>query len=358
MSILKNDGFDESVDKSAQKLRKILYERRRAGLIFIKESLETADLSELNEEELLELALVLQKEVVSTVELAQKESESLSEEMVDISEESRKEAVSSWGLPASSELEEGDPRKATLGVNTADLFLLERDQALAQRVAERFSSGVIEEREKEKKQKKDFDPFSFFMTPWGEKAETQYWTLVSSAWLGRARNQSIAFTFADSGMEWCRIASQIDEMTTHVCRFLHMKRILVSSTVAESANLVAPNSTSNWIAETPPPPVGGLTADTQKPLLLLPPLEKGGKPRPLAQRTEEHIVGTAEFDMGKYDQYVSDEELAKTLGPPPYHFLCRTLLVPDDFEDPLGLQAEVKQKNPPPGIDDFISETF
>lgn len=355
MSLLTNAGFDAAIASAVKPLVALLKSRREAGLAFIAKALQTANLANLDSDQLASLAYDLQRQLVATKTDASRVSAVVGERMGDIASNARKEAVVAWGLSAQKELDPADKRNALLTTNTAGLFLMERDRALSIRVSQRFAAAMESDRGKVGKAASKFDPYTFFSMPWGEKAEQQYWTLVCGAWLGKARNHSIAESFSDSGMEWCRIAAEIDERTTHTCRFLHMKRILVSSAKADTANLIAPNTTSNWIAEVPPPPIGGLAADTQKPILLLPPDTPGSKPRPLAQRTEEHTVGTAQFDMGKYEQFVSDEELAKTLGPPPYHFLCRTLLVPDDYKDPLGLLADVAQKPVPTGLDNLIN---
>lgn len=358
-NILTNDGFDLAVGEASKPLQALLSGKRGKGLDLIQTALQGANLSNLAYDALEGLGLDLQVPLLVDAQDAPKIASSVTASMGGMLVAARAQAVEAWGIELETPvLPDDDERIEAITSNTAGLFAMERDRALAARVAERFAKGVIANREKKKASKDPFDPFTFFAMPWGDKAEKQYWMLVSSAWLGKARNYSIAATFADAGYEYCRIAAEIDERTTHTCRFLHMKRVLVSSVQATDANLVAPQSTGNWIAETPPPPVGGLTADTQAPLLLLPPLEPGGKPRPLAQRTEEHIVGTGNFDMGKYNQFVSDEELAKTLGPPPYHFLCRSLLVPDDFVDPLGLQADIDETPVPSGIDDFIDATL
>lgn len=356
MSVLTNKGFDQAIAKATKPLQALLKQKRETGLASIKKLLEEKNYGNLNEAELRNFAIEVQEPILADGKDSEAVEKALSKSMLAIGKEARKESTETWEIEASTELPVSDPRKKILAENTAGAFLLLRDRSLAETIADRFVAWAASKREKILKLQDD--PFSFFANPWGEKAEKRYWTLVCGAWLGKSRNYSIAMTFHDAGMIWCKIAAEIDERTTHICRFLHMKRILISSVIAETANLVAPGTTSNWIAETPPPPVGGLTADTQKPLLLLPPLQSGGKPRPMAQRTEEHMVGTAEFDMGKYSQFITDEELAKTLGPPPYHFLCRSLLVPDDFKDPLELQAEITQKPLPSGIEDFITETF
>lgn len=383
MSILTNQGFDEFVFGAAKALQAILSAKRTKGLDSISKALKKANLENLSETNARSFALDLQVPLLASSADSIRITKETAKQMKEMSDIARKEAVEQWKLSAKSELPNDDKRHTEISENTAGLFLLERDAALAIRVADRFAKAFSSQAKTknkssksdsnkpesdsnttQKSQKQVFkaqtkqgpDPFSFFWNAWGKRAEIQYWTLVSGAWMGRARNQSIAASFSDSGMEWCKIFSQIDDRTTHVCRLLHGKRILVSSVEAVSAGLVAPTTTGNWISEIPPPPIGGLTADTEKPVLLMPPLEEGGKPRILARRTEEHKSGTGEFDMGKYDQFITDEELSKTLGPPPYHFLCRTILVPDDFQDPLNLQAEVTQAEIPKDLETFVNQ--
>lgn len=359
MSILENEDFDKAVAGAASRLQAVLAKRRGEGLSSAEKRLEAANLAILNRDQLVAFAESIQQPIIATATDASNVTDKMSEEQDAIANETRKTAVETWDLDAEPTFDGDDERFDLATQNTAGAFLILRDNSMAQSIAQRFADTVIEQRREAPKEKSAWarfqkdqkaDLFTLFSNPWGEKAEKHYWTLTCSAWMNKTRNFSIAASFEDSGMEWCRVAAEIDERTTHICRFLHMKRVLVSSVQASEANTTAPTSTGNWIAETPVQPAGGEGTDADKPLLLLPPVEPGGKPRPLAQRTEKHFPGQGDLDMGKYNQFVSDAELAVTLGPPPYHFLCRTLLVPDDFEDPLGLQADVTQTTIPAGV--------
>ncbi len=264
-----------------------------------------------------------------------------------IAEEAREEAVSQWslGLPLAYS---DDSTLDLMARNNAGLFLLERDAQLRRRLAEIFARRYIGYKNLEKSASKPEKPAELFTRHWGSSAEKNYWGLVCSSWANKTRNHSIAASFNEAGMEKCMISAQIDERTTEICRFLNGKIISVSSVLERSSSLSTPTTTGGWFSTVPSQEEG------EGDILVIPSKAAGEKPIPVAKRTDSFILGSLGPDMGSYEQYVSDEQLADIVGPPPYHFLCRTILIPVELGLTDEFRAKVENTEMPSGLGEYV----
>lgn len=354
MSILTGIEFDARVGDVAGQLIEAMAPSREEGLAqvipFLRETLEAMDASDIEDMGLESLASFFYQSLRDLGPLDHDNTATvdaiLSAAQEQIDRDARAAAVDTFTLDVDVPYPDDDPRLQASSATTAGAFLTRRDDRLAQSLATSLAEALLESIATGQDDLVNtlgaID--EVIRSAWSERAEEQYWVLTASAWMARSRNAGIASALQDAGLERARIAAELDARTTPLCQFLHGKVILVESAIATEAGLVTPSSTSAWPRMTNEAPADSDTPDADAtPHIYLP----TNPPTLVAARSEPVDPDGLAFDMGSYTQYISDEQLAQTLGPPPYHFLCRSILVPEEYEDILEFRADITYATPP-----------
>ena len=350
-SSLSDVEFTSEVGRVAREWTEAFADEHETRLEESIQNLDGLDLETLSEDEdgFIKRVFQAQLPLLGTEQDAVSMDEMFSEEQEVMCRASRSDAVVDFGYDIPHEFDDDDDDLLETARQTeVGDFYLQRNEVVALRVAQTLfrlvSIGGLD------LTKGDDKPSDVLQRSWSPKSWEQYGVLAANAWLALSRNIGILSVFRDAGVERAKVVAVIDERTSHICRFLHQKEVIVSSAISVTAGLVEPFSTSNWLEETigprglPSPPTISDPGADDRPHITLPPKEPGGKRRLLAIRTGPHLLDDGNFDMGSYDQYTDDDTLASELGPPPYHHLCRTLLVPVDWEDPLNLRPEITDR--------------
>ena len=156
----------------------------------------------------------------------------------------------------------------------------------------------------------------------GESAVSRsrdYWDLIASIFVGRARSYAQVFAYRDAGIERYVITAVLDEVTSNGCRFLDGKVLTVSGAI-EQFDRVEALADPEGIKDEQPFVREGESGGTR--FLFV---ERGGRRTRLAHVVESG-VGTADA-RGQYS-HVHADLAAAGIGPPPYHGHCRTTTVP------------------------------
>jgi hypothetical protein len=244
----------------------------------------------------------------------------LKAQMRSMLRESRAATVEAFGLGSAPAYTEDDPRIEAICQHAAILWRNRRDLRHSVRVATRLAT----------KEAIDLPALGeSLQKAWGLPTEQTYWHSVAAAWTGRARSGGQIHALLDDGIVEGRIEAMIDERTSAICRFLHGKKIALLESEARLSGLTNPD-TSTFLDEDE-----GLTVN--EPNLLI--TDPNG--RLFATLEEGADPDGGVFDLGSWKQHITDEELAIVLGPPPYHLLCRSMIVPLDWPDELGMRPDI-----------------
>lgn len=333
VGVLTGTGFDERIKRYADVLVGALEAARTVALssaILETQSLEWSALS-VSERKI--KLIQIQSRLWLDDATGRTLGSLLKMQMRSMLRESRAATVEAFGLGAAPAYAEDDPRISAICQHAALLFRTKRDMRHTVRLATRLAS------------KESVDASTLetsLQNAWGLPTERAYWISVAAAWTGRARSGGQLHALLDDGLAEGRIEAMLDERTSQICRFLHGKKILLAESEAKLSGLVAPDSVdaSTFLEEEK-----GLTSDEpNKDLVQLAILGQNNTIIATLEEGADSEGGT--FDLGSWSQHISDEELAVILGPPPYHLLCRSLIVPLDWPDELGIRADITYKEP------------
>lgn len=346
MSILDGAEFDQRIDTISELLQESLGAQRFSGLETVTEFLRDTFVA-MGAEGLGEMTReALQSFVVQAIAdlglLASQDDATLidallTDAMRAIDKDARQASADVFGLDIDPTYPTDDTRLVASQQNNAGAFLLARDNQVAARIAGSIAELLADSNDEDIPEQ--LDAMTLLLDgAWGEQAEETYWILVAAAWLARARNAGTAAALQDAGIERARIVAELDERTTVLCQFLHGKVIEVSSAIAnDSTGLAEPGKGSTWPSISMHVPLDAEPGAERTAHIYLP----GDPPKLLAARDQDKVSDDLALDVGSYTQYMSDDDLAQTLGPPPYHFLCRSILVPEYWEDLLGVRADI-----------------
>lgn len=148
-----------------------------------------------------------------------------------------------------------------------------------------------------------------------------YWEVVAMSFANRGRTYTQLAAFEDAGVERYRFDSILDQVTSHVCRFMHGRQFTVARAMLrfdEVENASDPEA----IADLQPWMRVGSDGDGNQVLFY----ERGGRRRLVAQ-IDEPGVGRRD-QVGRYSRALSNDQLeAAGLMMPPLHGRCRSTLV-------------------------------
>jgi len=148
-----------------------------------------------------------------------------------------------------------------------------------------------------------------------------YWEVVAMSFANRARTYTQLATFEDAGVEHYRFDAILDEVTSHVCRFMHGRQFAVARAVQRFDNVESANA-PEAIAELQPWMRVGSDPEGNQVLFY----ERGGRRRLVAQ-IDEPAVGQRD-QVGRYSRALTNDQLeAAGLMTPPLHGRCRSTLV-------------------------------
>jgi SPP1 gp7 family putative phage head morphogenesis protein len=152
-----------------------------------------------------------------------------------------------------------------------------------------------------------------------------YWDVVASAFVGRARSLAEVSSYADSGISHYLIVAVLDEVTTDICRFLHGKRFSVGASMAQFARIERLRDPERIKFEQPWLQV---RQDRRGNRVIVVPTESGDVRVAVVEDSAERKH--AKDERGRFRNGMSAAKLETVnVGPPPYHCLCRTNVVPD-----------------------------
>lgn len=334
VGVLTTQGYDQRMARYAEVLVGSLEEKRKVALDKAILDAQSLDWSGLSTSERKIKLIQIQSALWLDTATGQTISALLRVQMRSMMREARANSVEAFALGSSSLYGDGDPRLEQFSQHAAMLFRTKRDMRHSVRVATGLAS------------KDAIDAASLkdsLTKAWGIPTERNYWLTVASTWTGRARSAGQLHAFLDDGKTKGRIEAMLDERTSKICRFLHGKIVDLLASEARLAGLVVPDSVdeTTFLQENP----GLLPED---PNLELSKLAFGRGNKLIATLEEGADPEGGTFDLGTWTQYISDEELAAILGPPPYHLLCRSMIVPLDWPDELGMRADITIKETSP----------
>ena len=152
-----------------------------------------------------------------------------------------------------------------------------------------------------------------------------YWDVVASAFVGRARSAAEVSSYAEAGISHYLIIAVLDEVTTDICRFLHGKRFSVGASMAQFARIERLRDPERIKHEQPWLQV---RQDRRGNRVIVVPTERGDVRVAVVEDSAERKH--AKDERGRFRSGMSAAKLeAINVGPPPYHGLCRTNVVPD-----------------------------
>lgn len=348
MSVLNAEDFDREIERVSEDLFEIIWTFREGELDSVLKALDESDMSRFSEDEIYSLLEELQEGLLTSDEESKEIDDLFSTEQLATAIASYEESAKTYELDIEKDIlnldfEEGSTEQSLMelaGTTTSGEFAKERDKALSKRVSRRVAK-ILSGTNKAEKQDPKEKALSAIRSAWGEKNTLAYCTVSCSAWMTRARTIGQILAFDKAGFEKMRIVAEIDQRTTHICRLLHGKTIVLSDAKQRLEREIIPSSTSNWLLETNGPKDKNDIEDNRPHIYL--PADPGKEPTLIAVRTENYFETSngLEFDMGSYTQNISDEKLGELLGPPPYHILCRSIIVPVEWEDDSGFRADV-----------------
>lgn len=150
-----------------------------------------------------------------------------------------------------------------------------------------------------------------------------YWTIVAAAFVGRARSYGLLSSFDDAGIELYRISAVLDERTSDICRYMDGKIFKTGASLSKFTELES--------VEDP------LEIKHSAPYMHMRNVD--GKHEIYIKTGEQKSLTVAEVlrsgvgikdDPGSFRGKLGMEEMVEAgVGPPPYHCLCRTTMVPE-----------------------------
>lgn len=152
-----------------------------------------------------------------------------------------------------------------------------------------------------------------------------YWDVVASAFVNRARSYAEISSYADAGISTYIITAVLDEVTTDICRFLDGKHFSVGGAMAQFERVDKLRDPERIKTEQPWLQV---RQDSQGNRAIFVPGEKRAVRAAIIERSAQ-LQGLRD-ERGAFRSGLSGSRLeALSVGPPPYHGLCRTTTVPD-----------------------------
>jgi hypothetical protein len=148
-----------------------------------------------------------------------------------------------------------------------------------------------------------------------------YWEVVAMSFANRGRTYAQLAAFDDAGVERYRFDAILDQVTSHVCRFMHGRQFSVRRAMLRFDEVEGARDPEAIAALQPWMRVGSDGAGSQ--VLFY---ERGGRRRVVAQ-IDEPAVGRSD-QVGRYSRALSNDQLeAAGLMAPPLHGRCRSTLV-------------------------------
>lgn len=151
-----------------------------------------------------------------------------------------------------------------------------------------------------------------------------YWETVAMSFANRGRTYTQLAAFDEADIERFRFEAVLDQVTSHVCRFMHGREFSVRRAMQRFDEVErAPDPET--ITELQPWMRVGADSDGKQVLFY----ERGGRRRFVAQ-VDESAVGRAD-QVGRYSRALSNDELeAAGVTVPPLHGRCRSTIVLED----------------------------
>jgi hypothetical protein len=147
-----------------------------------------------------------------------------------------------------------------------------------------------------------------------------YWEVVAMSFANRGRTFTQLAAFDDAGVERYRFDAILDEVTSHVCRFLHGRQFSVTRAM-QRFDEVEQARDPEAIAELQPWMRVGSDGEGNQVLFY----ERSGRRRLVAQ-IDEPAVGRRD-QVGRFSRSLTNEQLeAAGLTAPPLHGRCRSTL--------------------------------
>ena len=151
-----------------------------------------------------------------------------------------------------------------------------------------------------------------------------YWDIVAATFVNRARSWGQVSAYRDAGIERYRIVAVLDEVTTDICRFLHGRTFSVTRAI-EQFDRVERLRDPTRIKETTPW-LAVRRDDKGRRVIVVP----GDPPLRAAIVTESAELAGRKDAVGTFEKPASTNALQSAgIGPPPFHGLCRTSIVPE-----------------------------
>jgi len=148
-----------------------------------------------------------------------------------------------------------------------------------------------------------------------------YWETVAMSFANRGRTYTQLAAFDEADIERFRFEAVLDQVTSHVCRFMHGREFSVDRAMQRFDD-VERASDPEAIADLQPWMQVGGDGDGNQVLFY----ERGGRRRVVAQ-VDEPAVGQAD-QVGRYSRALSNDELeAAGVTVPPLHGRCRSTIV-------------------------------
>ncbi len=151
-----------------------------------------------------------------------------------------------------------------------------------------------------------------------------YWDVVAAAFVNRARSFAEVSAFDESGVVQYQISAVLDEVTTDICRFLHGRILSVGHAMAlmrDGELLREPEdikAAQPWLA---------VKRDRRGNRVIVIPKPEGDILAATVTESAEH-AGRKDA-RGTFSNEISSVGLMDAgVGPPPFHGLCRTTLLP------------------------------
>lgn len=147
-----------------------------------------------------------------------------------------------------------------------------------------------------------------------------YWEVVAMSFANRGRTYTQLAAFEDAGVERYRFDAILDEVTSHVCRFMAGREFRVARALERIAE-VEQAGDPEAIADLQPWMRVGSDGDGNQVLFY----ERGGR-RQLVAQIDEPALGRRD-EAGRYSRALTNDQLeAAGLVAPPLHGRCRSTL--------------------------------
>jgi hypothetical protein len=150
-----------------------------------------------------------------------------------------------------------------------------------------------------------------------------YWEVVAGAFVANGRSLAQVSAFAEAGLQRYVIEAVLDEVTTEICRFLHGKTFSVGDAIKRFERVESMERPEDikaeqpWVRE-------ALDPETGRKVLYV---DRGGTRSAIAEVVRSGL-GTSD-DQGEFARGRTEQELMDLgVSFPPFHGLCRTVLLP------------------------------